>query len=167
MLFNLLYSNPLIIDIYPAASAWRYVLMSPSYKIISIWVRSRNCGCLVTWFCYQLIGKPGNKTAAVSWPDPYAGTSCEWLWGENSCSNHLKIVDSVIPFGWCQSVFDGWVVVEWLACWPPLWVGQGCLWDLDFIVLKPHSILLSSWLLISLGFHVYSMLNNIPCPKIS
>ena len=34
------------------------------------WVRSRNCGCLVTWFCYQLIAKPGNKTAAVSWPDP-------------------------------------------------------------------------------------------------
>ena len=37
----------------------------------NIWVRSRNCGCLVTWFCYQLIAKPGNKTAAVSWPDPY------------------------------------------------------------------------------------------------
>ena len=36
-----------------------------------IWVRSRNCGCLVTWFCYQLIAKPGNKTVAVSWPDPY------------------------------------------------------------------------------------------------
>ena len=36
-----------------------------------IWVRSGNCGCLVTWFCYQLIAKPGNKTAAVSWPDPY------------------------------------------------------------------------------------------------
>ena len=34
------------------------------------WVRSRNCGCLVTWFCYQLIAKPGNKTATVSWPDP-------------------------------------------------------------------------------------------------
>ena len=37
----------------------------------SIWVRSRNCDCLVTWFCYQLITKPGNKTAAVPWPDPY------------------------------------------------------------------------------------------------
>ena len=37
----------------------------------TIWVRSRNWGCLVTWFCYQLIAKPGNKTAAVSWPDPY------------------------------------------------------------------------------------------------
>ena len=36
-----------------------------------IWVRSRRCGCLVTWFCYQLIAKLGNKTAAPSWPDPY------------------------------------------------------------------------------------------------
>ena len=38
---------------------------------IIIWVRSWNCHCLVTWFCYQLIAKPGNKTATVSWPDPY------------------------------------------------------------------------------------------------
>ena len=38
---------------------------------IGIWVRSRNCGCFVTWFCYQLIAKPGNKTTTVSWPDPY------------------------------------------------------------------------------------------------
>ena len=29
---------------------------------MGIWVRSRNCGCLFTWFCYQLIAKPGNKT---------------------------------------------------------------------------------------------------------
>ena len=34
-------------------------------------VRSRNCGRLVTWFCYQLIAKPGNKTATVPCPDPY------------------------------------------------------------------------------------------------
>ena len=40
-------------------------------KFKHIWVRSRNYGCLVTWFCYQLIAKPGNKTVAVSWPDPY------------------------------------------------------------------------------------------------
>ena len=39
------------------------------------WVRSRNFGCLVTWFCYQLIAKPGNKTAAVPWPDLYIYTS--------------------------------------------------------------------------------------------
>ena len=39
--------------------------------IISIWVRSRNCRCLYAWFCYLLIAKPGNKTAAVPWPDRY------------------------------------------------------------------------------------------------
>ena len=33
--------------------------------------RSRNFDCLVTWFCYQLIAKPGNKTSAVPWRDPY------------------------------------------------------------------------------------------------
>ena len=36
-----------------------------------IWAESQNCGCLVTWFCYQLIANPGNKTAIVPWPDPY------------------------------------------------------------------------------------------------
>ena len=41
------------------------------YIYIYIWVRSQNCSCLVTWFYYQLIAKPGNNTAAVSWPDPY------------------------------------------------------------------------------------------------
>ena len=45
----------------------------PCHDIV-IWVRSWNCGCLVTWFCYQLIAKPGIKTAAVPWPDPYIGT---------------------------------------------------------------------------------------------
>ena len=40
-------------------------------KMVFIWVRSRRCGYLVTRFCYQLIAKPGNKTATVSWSDPY------------------------------------------------------------------------------------------------
>ena len=40
-------------------------------RINKISVRSRNCGCLVTWFCYQLIAKPRNKTATVPWSDPY------------------------------------------------------------------------------------------------
>ena len=37
-----------------------------------IWVRSRRWACLVTWFCYHLIAKAGNKTGAPSWPDPYS-----------------------------------------------------------------------------------------------
>ena len=58
---------------------FRYMLLSVCHTYIPtegisqhIWLRSRNCGCLVTWFCYQLIAKPDNKTAAVSWPAPYA-----------------------------------------------------------------------------------------------
>ena len=49
-----------------------------------IWVRSRRGGCLVTWFCYQLIAKPGNKTAAPSWPDPYLDNPIE-IWIEKIC----------------------------------------------------------------------------------
>ena len=36
-----------------------------------IWVRSVNCGCLVTWFCYQLKTYYYYKTASVLWPGPY------------------------------------------------------------------------------------------------
>ena len=39
------------------------------YMLNIMWVRSRNCGCLVTWFCYQL-------TATAPWPDP-----CTYLTG--------------------------------------------------------------------------------------
>ena len=39
-----------------------------------MWVGSRNCGCLVAWFCYQFMAKPGSRTAAVPWPDPYVFT---------------------------------------------------------------------------------------------
>ena len=61
--------------------AWQHQAMEWDYEdhtqllfqtnLKFIWVRSRNCGCLVTWFCYPLIAKPGNKTAAVWSPDPY------------------------------------------------------------------------------------------------
>ena len=44
----------------PAPSLTNICDMRHSGKM-SIWVRSRNCGCLFTWFCYQLIAKPGNK----------------------------------------------------------------------------------------------------------
>ena len=37
---------------------------------LQIWVRLWRCSCLVDWFCYQMIAKPGNKTATPSWPDP-------------------------------------------------------------------------------------------------
>ena len=60
-----------------AVMAWQQTDDDPLPELMmtqfanTIWVRSRMCGCLVTWFCYHLIAKPGNKTAAVPWPDPY------------------------------------------------------------------------------------------------
>ena len=73
---------------------------------MQIWVRSRNCGCLVTWFCYQLIAKPGNKTAAVSWPHPYSiSTKCSWKCHQyNVCHFilciHINIDDSISLTHW-------------------------------------------------------------------
>ena len=60
-----------------------YIFQVP-FKVQSIWVRSRRCGCLATWFCYQLIAKPSNKTAAPSWPDLYFKIWCmSKTWIEN------------------------------------------------------------------------------------
>ena len=36
------------------------------------------CGCLVTWFCYQPIAKPGNNTAAPPWPEPFDVFLCKF-----------------------------------------------------------------------------------------
>ena len=44
--------------------------------MVYIWIRSRNCGRPVTQPCYQLIARPGNKTATVTWPDPYSDFKC-------------------------------------------------------------------------------------------
>ena len=47
------------------------------------WLRSRRCGCPVTWFCYHLIVKPGNKKAAP-WPKYFCSNwnKCEELLDE-------------------------------------------------------------------------------------
>ena len=68
-------SNPLILLHKSIWANWLAEVNTSYQHRDRIWVRSRNCGCLVTWFCYQLIAKPGNKTATVSWPDPYIATS--------------------------------------------------------------------------------------------
>ena len=40
-----------------------------SWQFNMILVRSWRWVCLVTWFCYHLIAKLGNKTGAPSWPN--------------------------------------------------------------------------------------------------
>ena len=69
--------NPTIESEAPTAWWWRPAkdLASPGISILaencsvhylkhvsmSMWVRSWNSSCLVTWFCYQLIAKPGTR----------------------------------------------------------------------------------------------------------
>ena len=61
---------------------------------------SRNCGCLVTWFCYQLIEKPGNETAAVSWPDPYGiHTAQKKFIGNKKVDYHANLPSTMLT---CQ-----------------------------------------------------------------
>ena len=75
-----------------------------------IWVKSRNCGCLVTWFCYQLIAKPGNKTAEVPWLDPFA-------------------FDIVLP---CCHVAISWI--------PTSWKTRNCLSYITNTILSAHAL---------------------------
>ena len=71
----------------------------------NIWVRSWNWGCLVTWFCYQLIAKPDNKTAAVPWPDPYTLIwRCQQHWTCTMRSNGLP-TESDTKTKICASLF--------------------------------------------------------------
>ena len=47
-----------------------WLLRFGGYFALCKWVISQRCTWLVTWFCYHLIAKSGNKTASPSWPDP-------------------------------------------------------------------------------------------------
>ena len=86
---------------------------------ICIWVRSRNCGCLVTWFCYQLIAKPGNKTATFPWPDPYRVEPLCRDW-KNLSKTKFCLNDVLV---WSLSLgylHEGWEITSHLSnsLWP-------------------------------------------------
>ena len=68
-----------------------------------MWVRSRNCGCLVTWFCYQLIAKPGNKTAPVPWLDPCNDTNKDSAVYDQTFLSPDEVDDEWLSKVWRQS----------------------------------------------------------------
>ena len=55
-------------------------------------VKSQNCGCIVTWFCYQLIAKPGNKIATVPWTDSHMYNHSDLVYIFNCTCLHLRDV---------------------------------------------------------------------------
>ena len=50
------------------------------------------CSCLVTWFCYQLIAKPGKKTTAPPWPEPYVDDWYDFSWQHG---RYVKTINTV------------------------------------------------------------------------
>ena len=118
------------------------LLWSISFTVtIYIWVRSWNCGCLVTWFCYQLIAKPGNKTATVSWPDPYTvlkiRTIChaQDLWKLAPACKQLHLLCLPDP-----TKFTRYYLTRWISKLP------GKLWNpLSKIVLTNCSFIWNKW----------------------
>ena len=108
-----------------------------------IWVRSRRCSSLVTWFCYHLIAKPGNKTAAPSWPDPLyiCGTRPQWVRCE---TNYDRIYFfslselNLLPHceARCDIIYLSKTIIDWqyISCantsdwfWWTSWSGVICI----------------------------------------
>ena len=69
------------------------------------WVRSQRCACLVTWFCYQMIAKPGNKTAAYLWPGPDAEETVHFCHIHNPLCTHDNQQ---------QETHNSWFVNTWI-----------------------------------------------------
>ena len=80
-------------------------------------VRSRRWGCLVTWFCYHLIAKPGNnKTAAPSWPDPVVGDYNMSMFQTHHDSRRCFLNGFVLK--WMPEMANSWVyVTHMMAQW--------------------------------------------------
>ena len=108
-------------------------------SLIPIWVRSRNCGCLVTWFCYQLIAKPGNKTAAVPWPDPY---TCIWFHHSVRRTDHW-LSPRLWHHQWpCDIIND--LVTSSMTLWHHQWPS---------LIFIPHAMTYKHRIYRSLGLH--------------
>ena len=116
-----------------------------------IWVRSWNCGCFVTWFCYQLIAKPGNKTAAVSWPDPYGFIRYMQIyisWSlllmipsvSGECNEHIIYEYMVSPYRVYSIKCPQGLIAVYVVSVPVL--THRPLEDLDVIIKKYYSIFL-------------------------
>ena len=72
-------------DVYVKREYWitKYkIIIFYAYVNICLGVR---CGRLATWFCYHLIVKLGNKTAAHPWPDPYVIMFVHVMWDVSDC----------------------------------------------------------------------------------
>ena len=120
-----------------------------------IWVRSRNCGCLVTWFCNQLIAKPGNKTAAVSWPDPivFCLVAMPGVYGTMSSFKADWMIVKCTT--WYQFHNYNFMILFWSNTWNYNIIGEK---ETDQFRLSDAQMYWSSWLVLALilATHLFS-----------
>ena len=114
-----------------------------------------NCGCIVTWFCYQMIAKPGNKTAIVPWPDPYTPVT-ESIHGfyEILFNPRSLVSESILKTSYTRMCANGasecphWILlygVLKMICHPWFWHRLGA-----YLVLSHHP---QQWLLVTWIHH--------------
>ena len=136
-------------------------------------------GCLVTWFCYQMIAKPSNKTATPSWPDSYVlYVYILVTWYYYFCTKRVvRLLDLLnhtqsltAPFwealGNRIHCLMYWVI-ELDKCWPLLidLYNHTSLWYDDFSQTYSHRILYSSPVRVSFGVFFVSLRSKL-CPSL-
>ena len=116
----------------------------------NIWVRSRNCGCLVTWFWYQLIAKPGNKIATVFVTWPISRYVTRYLMLNDikcvviGCALHDIWLDySNLNYVECMDIMDSRSCIE-LNRWC-MAVDENCFIDQDFNFNFNYFLINTNW----------------------
>ena len=85
------------------------------------WIRSWSWGYLVTWFCYQLIAKPGNNIATPPWPEPYIYTYicvCVYLLADLPLTSKTKMatvtLGNKLKINWFNRTSVFWPVLLYI-----------------------------------------------------
>ena len=118
-----------------------YIYWPTVTQFYDIWVRSRRWGCFVTWYCYEMGAKPGNKAAPPWWPDPYD----DILWWLATLTYDVPVV----PYKRAKNIFHAFTKLLYNHLWICLWYQLALM--LLFLVMVWYMLVLSiSFKIISL-----------------
>ena len=104
------------------------------YIYICIWVGSWKCVCLVTWFCYQRIAKPGHKTTGPPWPNPcihaFSIISQEYLkfaWRTGTSLHHMA--NTIVADDPAMQIISQKDQQRWASYFPRAFLSAWFIWD--------------------------------------
>ena len=82
--------------------------------------------------CLNAVNSDGNAEMIQTKRYMYTSFKCWQPSGKSIPPWQAKCVEHcAISFNYRHSIFDGWLIAEWLARWLPLWVAKGvqlCIW---------------------------------------